>query len=263
MLIQWVCVYTTRMTSRKYCHIFKYELTIWQIICVVPVDRIESAAYLIGTWPYKGNVDNSHVVKMEISWQTSPKPLCPIAESWIHVCVCFLFVFFLSFLLSVHNSHWDLNVLVYQWHNFIYGHEGSCLTTRAVKTSMITSLLALKPNACFIFMRWFYSEYFYCLRMRPQSPSEVQMFHFVLLMKWSITVLVGVTLTFAWKAFRRMWTDIVLIYITITHQVSLFVLGWWISDWWHGLRRQHTNINILCSVLSIALPVVQERHLLY
>lgn len=100
-----------RMSSRKYCHIFKYELTIWQIICVVPVDRIESAAYLIGTWPYKGNVDNSHVVDMEISWQTSPKPLCPIAEFWIPVCVCFLFLLFLS-PLSIHNSHRDLNVLV-------------------------------------------------------------------------------------------------------------------------------------------------------
>lgn len=196
MLIQWVCVFTTRMTSWKYCHIFKYELTIWQIICVVPVDRIESAAYLIGTWPYKGNVDNSHVVKMEISWQTSPKPLCPIAESWIPVCVCFLFL--LSFfLLPVHNSHWDLNVLVYQWHNFFYGQEGSCLTTQAVKTSMITSLLALKPNACFIFMRWSSSEYFYRLRMQLQSPSEAQTFHFVLLMKLLITVLI-----------QRSWCDL-------------------------------------------------------
>lgn len=164
--------------------------------------------------------------------------------------------FFSSFPpLSVHNSHWDLNVLVFQWHNFIYGHKGSCLTTRAVKTSdHFTSSSEAKClfHIHALIFQWVFLPFKYATAM-PQWSTDVSFCAFNEIIDNSID---SERLVWPWHLLGRLLEgcepDIVLIYIAITHQVSLFLLGWWIWDWWHGLvggRLKISIFNMFCAFI--------------
>lgn len=134
--------------------------------------------------------------------------------------------------LSIHNPYRDLNVLLYQWHNFICGHTGSCLTTSAVKTAMITSHPTRKPKCLFhihgLIFRWcrvVRANIFYQYEMLLWS-ADISSCAFNEIIDNSID---SERLVWPWhllgRLFEKWEPDIVLIYIAVTHQVGLFLIG--------------------------------------